>query len=123
MPKWVWYAAAAIAAWFLFLRDLLHTTGGANLSVTAGNNTPTAGYSGYPAGYQPPGAPAVTYSSPAPITIGNPSGGTSVAQDIGSVLGGLGQLAGGILGSGGIGGALGRDTSGGVPTGWSTPDW
>lgn len=96
-----------VAFWYVFLRRV-PVTGGLNLS--AGNNVAQPGYTGYAPGTAPPASGATAYGQ-TPIFVGGQTA-TSGAQDAGAVLSGIGNLAGGVFGSGGLGGFIGSVSGG-----------
>jgi hypothetical protein len=118
MPKWAWIVAAALAAYYFFFMRRPAVT------VPAPAPSPLPLPPQYGQGYYGTGYGAAP-------TIGNPSGGTSVSQDVLNYVNAAGQATGiitGILGAlgvgGGGGGGGGGDGGGGSTDGWTTiSDW
>lgn len=112
VPKWFWWAVAAVAFYYFVLRNKV--TGGAlatgTVSVGTGvNSTP---YPGYPAGYAPVTAQAPAGTVYGPIVPTSSNSGAAWLGATGQFIGGLGAAASGIIGALGGAGLIGSSSSG-----------
>jgi hypothetical protein len=116
-PKWGWYAIAAFAIYWFFLRRNVVGSGLATGTITVGTGANSTQFPGFPQGYAPVGAqqmPGAMYGPGTPAMSSQASTGVLLGG-IGQLIGGIGSAASGVLGALGASGVFG----GGVNTGSS----